>query len=121
MGSKTAIAPSGSILLTRIINATRGYSCGEDELSLKDCIDCEELEDGSIQINKGELYKTLTKEYGRCISKMYYDGADGAAIPIGWVFEKRVQYSDCKDTYLQEAWVSLATVTPRKFQHLTIA
>lgn len=121
MANNTTTAPSGSILLTRIFNATKGYSYGEDELSLKDCVDCEELEDGSIQVNKGELFKTLAKEYGRCTGKMYYDGADGAAIPIGWVFEKRVQYSDCKDTYLQEAWISLATVTPRKFQHVTTA
>ena len=115
------IAPSGSILLTRIVNATKGYSYGEGELPLKDCIHCEQLENGSIQVNKGELFKTLAKEYGRCTGRMYYDGSDGAAIHIGWVFQKKVQYEDCKETYLQEAWASLAIVTPRKFQHVAVA
>jgi len=55
----------------------------------------------------GTLFRALQREHGRCVSKVYHDGADGQPIPIGWVFQKRQQYSDCADTYLQEVWVTL--------------
>jgi len=61
----------------------------------------------------GKLYRSLQHEYGRCIGKMYIDRKD-SAIAIGWVFLKRMQYSDCKETYLQETWVSLHNGPPVK-------
>jgi hypothetical protein len=64
----------------------------------------------------GMLYRHLQKEYGRCISKIYIDTKDGAK-PVGWVFEKKVRYSDCDDTYLQEAWVTLYESKPTVIQN----
>ena len=60
----------------------------------------------SFTDNVGRLFRNFQKEYGRCISKLYVDRKDGAAA-IGWVFEKRAQYTDSSDTYLQETWVTL--------------
>jgi len=54
----------------------------------------------------GKLFKSLRKEYGRCVSKVYQDAPDRTADPIGWVFQKRVKYQDCNKTYLQEVWVT---------------
>lgn len=56
--------------------------------------------------NVGRLFKFLQKEYGRCQSKVYIDTLSGVR-EIGWVFQKRVQYSDCKETYLQSTWITL--------------
>jgi len=56
----------------------------------------------------GELYRALVKQYGRCIGKMYCDNkVTGKTRAIGWIFLKRAKYEDCKDTYLQETWVSV--------------
>lgn len=56
--------------------------------------------------NLGKLFKTMLKEYGRCVSKVYVNTPDGGADQIGWVFEKRAKYEDTKETYLQETWVT---------------
>jgi len=56
--------------------------------------------------NLGQLFKFLQKEYGRCVSRVYQDAPDRVADPIGWVFQKRVKYQDCNETYLQEVWVT---------------
>lgn len=57
----------------------------------------------------GELFRACQREYGRCISRMYVDVAvafhKAKAKAIGWVFEKRKQYSDCDKTYIQETWI----------------
>jgi hypothetical protein len=116
-----ATFPEGSILVADYIDATRQLRCGTEESPLEDCLHCETLDDGGIQVDKGKLFKHLLKEYGRCTGKVYINGPHGAATPIGWVFQKRVQYDDCKETYLQEVWASFATVTPRKARHLSIA
>lgn len=44
--------------------------------------------------NKSELYRSLVKEYGKCVSKVYID--DG--VQIGWVFERRVKYDDVRSS-----------------------
>ncbi len=68
--------------------------------------------------NLGKLYKSLSKEYGRCVSKMYVDRKDGETIQTGWVFQKRMKYTDArgndkdKDYYLQETWVSVYKSKP---------
>lgn len=59
---------------------------------------------------KGELFRSLREEYGRCISKVYIDLPDGSAKPVGWCFEKRREYSDCNETYLQHVWVECLEV-----------
>jgi len=58
----------------------------------------------------GKLFKSLNKEYGRCVSKVYQDAPDGVADPVGWVFQKRVKQSDYKPSYLQETWVTYRQV-----------
>lgn len=54
--------------------------------------------------NRLELFRRLQCAYGRCISKMHIDSD---ATPVGWVFERRVPYLGCPDTYLQHAWVEV--------------
>ena len=54
----------------------------------------------------GKLFKSLMKEFGRCVSKIYQDAPDGVDDPVGWVFQKRAKYDDCNQTYLQETWVT---------------
>jgi hypothetical protein len=93
---------------------------GAEELPLEDCLHCTTLEDGSIQADKGKLFRLLTKEHGRCTGKVYIDRKDGATIHIGWVFQKRAQYTDSRETYLQETWATFATVTPRKVSHVPV-
>lgn len=53
----------------------------------------------------GQLFKSLQKEFGRCISKVYVDDADGYTRHKGWCFQKRGQYTDSKEWYLHEVWV----------------
>jgi len=58
--------------------------------------------------NIKELFKSLQKEYGKCISKIYIDTKTNP-IAVGWIFEKKVKYTDCEEYYLQDTWVSLHT------------
>jgi hypothetical protein len=64
--------------------------------------------------NTGELFRSLRKEYGRCISRVYRDGPDGSAIPFGWVFKKSRRYNDSRETFTQEVWVTLHQAPPTK-------
>jgi hypothetical protein len=79
--------------------------------------------------DKGELFRSLQHEYGRCESKIYRDirlpagrafvGFGVAAQqyvleesrPCGWVFVKRDQYENpghkTGDTYIREVWVEV--------------
>ena len=84
------------------INASKNYLIGESGLS--------ESSTDNIQ----RLFGSYQKEYGRCVSKVYYDKPDGSAMPIGWVFEKRMKYTDCNDTYIQQTWVILHKENPTK-------
>lgn len=61
--------------------------------------------------NRGRLFRNLQHEYGRCTGRMYRDLKSGGTIVVGWIFEKRVKYSDCKDTYLQSTWVEVREAT----------
>jgi hypothetical protein len=78
------------------INATKGYSYGDSGV-YETCYN-----------TLGQLYKFLTKECGKCISKMYIDNPNNEHKPfhIGYVFQKREKYTDCNETYLKETWVS---------------
>ena len=77
--------------------------------------------------DKGELYRSLVKEYGKCVSKQYIDGSDGKPVQIGWVFAKREWYSDVRQgcsmkgfdkavrdkyTFIMETWISVHTEKP---------
>ena len=60
--------------------------------------------------SRGELFKSLQKEHGKCVSKLYHD--DHGA--IGWVFEKKSHYEDTREEFLLETWVTLHTAEPTK-------
>ena len=79
------------------INRTEGYSCGDSGVY--------ETRDNIGE--EGNLYRSMVKEHGRCISRVYIDGPNGEAKPIGWVFLKRRKYEDTEETYLAETWVTL--------------
>jgi hypothetical protein len=38
--------------------------------------------------------------------------------PIGWVFEKKVKYSDVDKYYIQEVWVEIAACKTVKGQYI---
>lgn len=88
------------------INQTEGYRFSETPVY------------EAFTSDKGELYKSLVNEYGRCTSKIRIDTAEGTKT-VGWVFVKRMQYEDCKDNspesfYLRETWVTVHTALPEK-------
>jgi hypothetical protein len=56
--------------------------------------------------NIKKLFRAYQQEFGRCISRVYIDTKTGTK-PIGWVFQKRQQYTDSKDTYIREVWVTI--------------
>ena len=62
--------------------------------------------------NRGELFRSLQKEFGRCESRMYADTPEGTK-PVGWVvFAKRMRYEDARfsnrqDFYIREVWVEV--------------
>ena len=60
--------------------------------------------------NRGELFKSLQREHGKCTSRVYHD--DHGA--IGWVFEKKSRYEDTLEEFLLETWVTLHTAEPTK-------
>lgn len=64
----------------------------------------------------GELFRQCLAEHGRCVSKVYRDGPNGRPCyrAIGWVFQKRMEYTDCKETYLLETWVTLHERAPER-------
>ena len=80
------------------INATKGHRTGNSDVY------------ETFTDNRGELYRAMQREYGRCTGKVYVD--DGQ--PIGWVFQKRQQYDDCQETFLLETWVTVHTMPPTK-------
>ena len=49
----------------------------------------------------GQLFASLRREYGGCTGKVYQDTPDGDPDPIGWVFEKKVEYEDADRAGLQ--------------------
>lgn len=84
------------------INETEGYQVGESEV----------YETSYEESERGKLFASLRREYGRCISCMFV-GEDNP-IKIGWVFQKKVQYQDTKEFYNQSTWVSLHKAPPTK-------
>ncbi len=79
------------------INKTENHSCGNSDL----------FEPYTENIK--ELFQSLQKEYGRCVSKMYIDPNSQQ---IGWVFEKRIKYEDCNEYFIQETWIELHKSQP---------
>ena len=67
---------------------------------------------------RGELYRRMRQEYGRCTGKVYIDGVNGdlngKARAIGWVFVKSARYEDTQEHYLAETWVTVHTGPPTR-------
>ncbi len=53
--------------------------------------------------DRGCLFRRLSREFGRCSSKVYV----GEGTPVGWVFEKKALYDDTNETYIMETWVTI--------------
>ena len=62
--------------------------------------------------DRGKLFRAMQREHGRCVGHVYVDGDNGDALKVGWVFQKRVKFDDCNETYLQETWVTLHESKP---------
>lgn len=68
--------------------------------------------------NIGRLFRSLQREYGRCVSSMYVDLPNGEIKRIGWVFRKREEYSDWRPSsrfdryYVREVWIALHDSLP---------
>lgn len=60
--------------------------------------------------DRGELFRSLQKEFGRCESRVYIDTPTGAK-PSGWVFARKDAYegNPCKGhpSYIREVWVEV--------------
>ena len=65
--------------------------------------------------NIGRLFKSLQREYGRCVSKAYIDPD---ARHIGWVFIKRQRYERSSKTYIAETWITTYYKEDGKFRYL---
>ena len=69
----------------------------------------------------GEAFRAAREEFGRCVGKIYRDrnicpGRTSAEFVfgncppviktdiVGWIFEKRMKYSDTNETYLARTW-----------------
>ena len=56
--------------------------------------------------DKGELYRSNQREYGRCKGRVFIDTPKGVKA-VGWVFVGRQRYEDTGEPYLREVWVTL--------------
>lgn len=84
------------------VNETEGYQFGESEV-YETCAD-----------SRGEPFRDLQQEYGRCVSKMFIDTADGVKT-VGWVFQKVMGYeNDPTKKYVRTVWVSLHKGPPTR-------
>jgi hypothetical protein len=93
------------LLETTYLNRTENYRVHDERIDLKDTYN---LDDNPTV---GDIFREMVKEHGRCTGKVYVDylhrDSKYGPYPVGWVFQKRVKYDDCKETYLQEVWVTL--------------
>ncbi len=77
------------------INVTKGHRLGDSDVYETDCE------------SRGELYRVMQRECGRCAGKVYIDDSNGKNPKIiGWVFQKRKAYDDCNETFIHETWVT---------------
>lgn len=75
------------------VNGSKGYHIGAETYEL------------SGDKTSGELFRFFQREYGRCISKVYFGDLARVA---GWVFQRRKTYEDDPtQTYLHEVWIEL--------------
>jgi len=62
--------------------------------------------------DRGELFRAMQRENGRCIGFVYVDRKGDEVQKVGWIFEKRRRYDDCNETYLSQTWVTLHESEP---------
>lgn len=63
--------------------------------------------------NIATLFRSLQREYGRCVSRVYVDTPDGESDAIGWYFEKTLPYEDARskhDVFVRGCWVTYRRV-----------
>lgn len=82
---------------TTYVNRSDNHINGEDVINIGD----------SIIDDVKSLYKYGLSDFGRCIGKIYIDDDDNSAKHVGYIFVKRVKYTDCDETFLQEVWFSI--------------
>lgn len=80
------------------INADKGYGAGESGVY------------ETYTDDRGELFRAMQKQYGRCVGKFYI----GDGVGVGWVFNKRTKYDDSPETFLLETWVAVHTGPPTR-------
>jgi hypothetical protein len=85
----------GLMIKETYVNVTRGYRFGTSGWYETD------------YAGRGELFRELQREYGRCTSKIYIDLPSGSPLAVGWVFEKKDRYDDTKELYTREVWVEV--------------
>jgi hypothetical protein len=75
----------------------------------------------SFTDDRGELFRSCREEYGGCTGKIHVDIAMGDGTydtrDVGWVFEKRMKYEDCDETYLRQVWCEISPVPPRSMRN----
>jgi hypothetical protein len=108
----TITSEAEMLISVTYINETKGYILDEDPPH------------EPFTQDRKRLFRFAQKEWGRCVSKVYVDGADGKAIPCGWVFQRREKYDDARDNrpesfYVREVWVNFhsAPVTVTRLEH----
>lgn len=91
------------------LNATENHLIGESEVFETHTDD------------RGDLFRSLQREYGRCTGRVYVDRADGPPKAVGWVFVGRDHYADgpglygkARETYLREVWVTVHESAPTR-------
>jgi len=63
--------------------------------------------------DRGTLYRSLSKSYGRCTGKIYVDRKDAPPLAVGWVFEARRPFEDDpSDSSIIETWVTVHSGPP---------
>lgn len=92
------------IVLEECINADRGYIIHSDKRSVR-------------AASIGELFRTMSREHGRCISKLFWDRPDGSAQHVGWAFQKRDRYKNTGEPYLRETWVAVLARPDERIRH----
>ena len=77
------------------VNKSKGYTIGESGVY------------ETFTDKRGQLFRSLQKEYGKCTSSVYVDCKSGGTKRIGWVFEQTAHYEDTNEPYTRETWVTL--------------
>lgn len=86
--------PTVGAIRETYINATEGYSFGEQTV----------VNPSSTDVS--EIFHACRSAYGRCVSRIYVDTNSGPKA-CGWVFQRREPYEDSTERYVREVWVQL--------------